>query len=194
MSIGQRVLWGWVAVAGLLAAPASNAAYLYSFSGTDLSETQTVSFSFQTPDLITTQGALSVPSFSFAGHTYTQGYFGTHNGSACFAFATANVGSGAQCGFGSVPGGESYAYTFSTFAAPTAPGIHDFTFFTVGANDAGKLVVTRLTISSVTDVPEPGTLALLGLGLLSLGLQQRRRNPSAAPPSMPVTLAGYGNG
>ena len=174
---GQCV-WGWVAVAGLLAAPASDAAYLYTFSGSDVDETQTIDFSLQSPNLITTEGGFSVPSFAFGGHTYTQGYFGTYGGSACFAFATANVGSGALCGFGSLPAGESYAYTFSNFATPTTLGTHAFTFFAIGASDSGKLVVTRLVISEVADVPEPGTLALLGLGLLSLGLQQQRRRQS----------------
>ena len=170
-----RRTWAWIAL-GLLAPAISNAAYLYSFTGVASNDDAvTTAFSFTSPTLITGTGPVAIDAFSFGGATYTQGYFGSAGGSPCFAFATANVGSGNLCGFGDTPAGEPYAFTYSVFVDPTSLGTHLFTTFVVGASGLQGLVVTRLTISETRAVPEPDTLALLAFGLLGVGIGTRAK-------------------
>ena len=49
-------------------------------------------------------------------------------------------------------------------------------FVTAGAAGAGSVTMLDATITHTVEVPEPGTMALLGIGVLSLiGLSRRRK-------------------
>ena len=82
--------------------------------------------------------------------------------------------------------------TFASYALPqnlpTSPATGDFTLYLWTCNDAGNPNCVRRdtritgTLSSAVSVPEPGTLALmaLGLGIVGLGQRARRRRDAAA--------------
>jgi hypothetical protein len=85
-----------------------------------------------------------------------------------FGVQTSSVGAfGAQnsqnVSFADTPGG---AFNVS------APGLYDFVLFAYRTNDLDKIVLASVDIT--VQVPEPASLALFGLGLLSLAGLRRR--------------------
>jgi len=59
-----------------------------------------------------------------------------------------------------------------TFNTWTVDGIHKIV---ISDSDANGFELDTLTFGEITAIPEPGTLALLGAGLVALGLISRRR-------------------
>ncbi len=73
--------------------------------------------------------------------------------------------------------GSAAGYNFDTDdgLAAFSPSTFLGSAFTVRANGGNDNFVISSMRISVADVPEPGTLALLGLGLAGLGLSRRRQ-------------------
>lgn len=94
-----------------------------------------------------------------------QGGFGGGGGAGYYA----GGGGGGYCGGGGGGGLGGYGGGGCSYAfAGGNPGIWPFLQFTYGANPGNGWV-------SISDVPEPGTLALLGAGIAGLGAIKRRR-------------------
>jgi len=160
---------GFLAV-GLLAGPlAANAAYLYTFS--DDRATPTASMSVVSSNFLTVTGPIDFSSQTASGLTFVSAALTVCYGPATFMFLTAAYSSLTSCSIVYDPSEATLIY--STFAAvPRATG--DFTATSFG----GPLSLRYLRITQtpeITETPEPGTLALLGLGLAGLGLSRRRK-------------------
>ena len=79
------------------------------------------------------------------------------------AIATASFGGGVIF--------DVYKFDLSGLVGP----ITEFTFQNFGRGRAGSPLIAGVTFDVTIDVPEPGTLALLGLGLAGMGMARRKK-------------------
>lgn len=123
----------------------------------------------------------TIAPYNVAGAPATGGFFGngsnlagtTPNGNGVGYMSVDTTGSGLANSFFNTdqlvgPGGITYDFNFtSTFSVP-------------GSNPVWGPVLDASTFSGRITVPEPGTLALLGLGLAGIGLRKRKPKAVAA--------------
>lgn len=133
-----------------------------------------VSFSFTLPSSPVPTSA-TAQSFQLGGVTgvFSQGALPSINLTGVFeAFIGA---SGGGFVFNSLVNALSPQIFTGATATPTfAPGDYTTT------NNSSSLVVSRFTIANVTTTPEPSTYALMGVGLVAVGVLHRRRKTSVS--------------
>jgi hypothetical protein len=107
---------------------------------------------------------------SGAGLSFTQtGNTGTWSFNASLWDDNANLAIGFKFGTGNLPD-EWFVYQLQDLVSSG-----NWEFFNTGGRGGGLSHLVLYANGERTDVPEPGTLALLGLGLAGMGFATRRR-------------------
>jgi len=112
---------------------------------------------------------------------------GAHDGNIAFSFFS-NAFSDGVCGAGIVPGflddgfdapNGDHINSVSCGGTPGAFNIQDINAMEVVFNTNGGVVDVDLSIGAITAVPEPSSLALIGLGLMATGFASKRKSKKA---------------
>lgn len=155
-----------------------------SVTGTrNFSNSPTTGFGWEKPDI---DANLSKPTFrvDFSGAVDSIGFLWAHHecveGGSCLDMAEIKAYDAYNnllmyCNFnGNSQGGPGCSNTWLGFNGDNF-GTFSATYTSASANIAYVLIGGNVGIDRFTaDVPEPGTLALLGAGLLGIGLRRRR--------------------
>lgn len=142
----------------------ANASFLYSFT---LGEAGTIGFEFT--NLYRYMASTSASGEAAQATISNSFTLADASGFTVYNFSPASINTGCASNSG-VPvlcDSSLIEETFSGFSGPLAAGNYTVSLLTSSA--------VSVTSQETTDVPEPGTVALLGLGFLSLGLLRNRR-------------------
>lgn len=96
-----------------------------------------------------------------------------------FTRLTVNIIGIKKSGGGTVDFGNGFVFAFddngeNKFDITFAPGVNSYTFY-ASEGIWAEIKQVRFKFEGDTDVPEPGALGLLGLGLAGIGFARRRR-------------------
>jgi len=160
-----RILLSLV-LAGLALAPAAKADFTYTFERTS---SNPYSFSFSFPTLLTsTQDPFGPLPFTVQGVTFQDSFLVPQVGWVGFS-AIANsinvIGNGGAVHFANTSNGM--VLLFPSF---TAPGVYENPFIIFNTTSLPTLQRLTITDTSLSAVPEPGTVVLLGGACVMLAL------------------------
>src|SRR5665213_3657821 len=191
----MRLAWLCLTILGI--ANASHAAELYDFdyiaSGGPI---QSFSFSFTAPTFLTSISSPSFTPFNISDGTntwtMTQDLVDNPDG-GCFIFGTSGSASPPifPCSsFGILQNSHDASFILDFDGLPVTPGIYTPWWFGgdfgIGSNNSTERITsfqlnsdipsTGVFTLTVTDVPEPGSLGLMAIGLLAIGYTSLRRS------------------